>query len=68
MAFTVTASIFLNWYPSPWVVEEAGGTAARIEVITTASMIPYEVGENYLNVFGKIKAPYTGALLIFKVI
>lgn len=36
------------------VVEEAGGTAARIEVITTASMIPYEVGENYLNAFGKI--------------
>ena len=36
------------------VVEEAGGTAAHIEVITTASMIPYEVGENYLNAFGKI--------------
>ena len=36
------------------VVEEAGGLAARIEVITTASMIPYEVGENYLNAFGKI--------------
>lgn len=36
------------------VVEEAGGTAAQIEVITTASMIPYEVGENYLNAFGKI--------------
>ena len=36
------------------VVEEAGGTAARIEVITTASTIPHEVGENYLNAFGKI--------------
>ena len=36
------------------VVEEAGGTAARIEIITTASTIPYEVGENYLNAFGKI--------------
>ena len=36
------------------VVEEAGGTSARIEVITTASTIPYEVGENYLNAFGKI--------------
>ena len=35
------------------VVEEAGGTSARIEVITTASTIPYEVGENYLNAFGK---------------
>ena len=36
------------------VVEEAGGPSARIEIITTASMIPYEVGENYLNAFGKI--------------
>ncbi len=36
------------------VVEEAGGVAARIEVITTASMIPYEVGETYLNAFGTI--------------
>ena len=36
------------------VVEEAGGPASHIEVITTASTIPYEVGENYLNAFGKI--------------
>jgi cyanophycinase len=36
------------------VVEEAGGTSSRIEIITTASTIPYEVGENYLNAFGKI--------------
>jgi cyanophycinase len=36
------------------VVEESGGPDARIEVITTASSIPYEVGENYLNAFGKI--------------
>lgn len=36
------------------VVEEAGGPDARIEIITTASTIPYEVGENYLNAFGKI--------------
>ncbi len=36
------------------VMEEAGGPSARIEVITTASMIPYEVGENYLNAFGRI--------------
>ena len=36
------------------IVEEAGGPAARIEVITTASMIPYEVGNNYLDAFGKI--------------
>lgn len=36
------------------IVEEAGGLNARIEVITTASTIPYEVGENYLDAFGKI--------------
>jgi cyanophycinase len=36
------------------LVEQAGGPSSRIEIITTASMIPYEVGENYLNAFGKI--------------
>lgn len=36
------------------IVEEAGGVQKRIEVITTASMIPHQVGENYLNAFGKI--------------
>ncbi|MEO5564380.1 MAG: cyanophycinase, partial [Chitinophagaceae bacterium] len=36
------------------VVEQAGGPTSRIEIITTASMIPYEVGENYLNAFGKV--------------
>jgi cyanophycinase len=36
------------------VVQEAGGSSSRIEIITTASTIPYEVGENYLNAFGKI--------------
>ena len=36
------------------IVKESGGTAAKIEVITTASMIPYEVGENYIDAFGKI--------------
>ncbi|MCA6440480.1 MAG: cyanophycinase [Sediminibacterium sp.] len=36
------------------IVEEAGGPHASIEVITTASTIPYEVGENYLDAFGKI--------------
>lgn len=35
-------------------VEESGGPSVRIEVITTASMIPNEVGNNYLNAFGKI--------------
>ncbi|MFZ4057135.1 MAG: cyanophycinase [Ferruginibacter sp.] len=36
------------------IVKESGGPASKIEVITTASMIPYEVGENYLDAFGKI--------------
>ena len=46
------------------VVVEAGGIAARIEVITTASMIPYEVGENYLNAFGKIGCTNIGLMHI----
>ena len=46
------------------VVEEAGGIAARIEVITTASMIPYEVGENYLNAFGKLGCTNIGVMHI----
>ncbi len=36
------------------IVEEAGGILARIEVITTASMTPFEVGNNYLEAFGRI--------------
>ncbi len=46
------------------VVEEAGGIGANIEVITTASMIPYEVGENYLNAFGKIGCTNIGLMHI----
>jgi cyanophycinase len=46
------------------VVEEAGGKDARIEVITTASMIPYEVGENYLDAFGKIGCTNIGLMHI----
>jgi len=36
------------------LVEEAGGKDKKIIVITTASMMPDEVGENYLNAFRKI--------------
>ena len=36
------------------IMEEAGGPASRIEVVTTASSIPYEVGNNYMDAFGKI--------------
>jgi cyanophycinase len=46
------------------VVEEAGGILARIEVITTASTIPYEVGENYLNAFGKMGCTNVGVMHI----
>ena len=46
------------------IVEEAGGPDKRVEVITTASMIPYEVGENYLNAFGKIGCTNIGVMPI----
>ena len=46
------------------IVDEIGGREKRIEVITTASMIPYEVGENYLNAFGKIGCTNIGLLHI----
>jgi cyanophycinase len=46
------------------LVEEAGGNDARIEVITTASTIPYEVGENYLDAFGKIGCTNIGLMHI----
>ncbi|MFN4315892.1 MAG: cyanophycinase [Chitinophagaceae bacterium] len=46
------------------IVDEAGGVNARIEVITTASTIPYEVGENYLDAFGKIGCTNVGVMHI----
>ncbi len=46
------------------IVDEAGGINARIEVITTASTIPYEVGENYLDAFGKIGCTNIGLMHI----
>ncbi len=46
------------------VVEEAGGTSALIEVITTASMIPYEVGEAYLDAFGRLGCTNVGLMHI----
>lgn len=46
------------------IVEEAGGPSSRIEVITTASMIPHEVGNNYLNAFGKIGCTDIGEIHI----
>lgn len=46
------------------IVEEVGGSASRIEVITTASMIPIEVGDNYLSAFGKIGCTNVGVMNI----
>ncbi len=46
------------------IVEETGGKEKRIEVITTASMIPYEVGEGYMDAFGKIGCINIGVLHI----
>lgn len=46
------------------IIEEAGGPSIRMEVVTTASMIPIEVGENYLNAFGKIGCTNIGLLPI----
>ncbi|WP_207492755.1 cyanophycinase [Aridibaculum aurantiacum] len=46
------------------IVEEAGGLMARIEVITTASMIPFEVGNNYLEAFGRIGCTHVGLMHI----
>lgn len=46
------------------LVQEAGGINKRVEVITTASMTPKEVGDNYLNAFGKIGCTDIGVLPI----
>lgn len=46
------------------IVEEAGGISARIEVITTASMTPFEVGNNYLEAFGRIGCTNIGVMHI----
>jgi cyanophycinase len=46
------------------IVEEAGGPPSQIEVITTASTIPYEVGNNYLDAFGKIGCTNVGLMHI----
>ncbi|MEO6582731.1 MAG: cyanophycinase [Ferruginibacter sp.] len=46
------------------IVEETGGPSTSIEVITTASMIPHEVGANYANAFGKIGCTNVGVMHI----
>ncbi len=46
------------------LVHETGDINSRIEVITTASMIPVEVGDNYLSAFGKIGCSNIGVMHI----
>jgi cyanophycinase len=46
------------------IVEEIGGEQKRIEVVTTASMIPLEVGENYTDAFSKIGCKDIGLMHI----
>ncbi len=45
-------------------VSEAGGTNSHIEVITTASSIPLEVGESYHHAFSRIGCTFVGFLHI----
>ena len=63
-SFTATTLTFFELGILRRIVEEAGGPTARIEVITTASTIPYEVGNNYLNAFGKIGCTNIGLMHI----
>lgn len=44
------------------IIDEVGGPEKRVEVITTASSIPSEVGENYLDAFGKIGCTNIGII------
>ena len=44
------------------IVETVGSKSARIEVITTASSIPDEVGKNYIDAFAKIGCENIGHL------
>lgn len=46
------------------IAEEAGNDEAPIEIITTASTIPREVGENYIDAFAKIGYNNVGVMNI----
>ena len=46
------------------IVNSVGGFEKRIEVITTASSIPKEVGQNYLDAFGKLGCTNIGHINI----
>ena len=44
------------------IINHGGGVQSRIEVITSASEIPIEVGETYTKTFGKLGAQNVGIL------
>jgi cyanophycinase len=46
------------------IVEALPGNDARIEIITTASSIPDEIGPNYIDAFGKLGCPNVGHMRI----
>ena len=46
------------------IVEEAGGPSSKIEIVTTASTIPFEIGNNYMDAFGKIGCINVGVMHI----
>lgn len=46
------------------ILTEMKGVDSRVEVITTASLIPEEVGENYIQAFGKLGCKNVGVIHI----
>ena len=48
------------------ILHEMKGVDSYVEVITTASQIPEEVGENYINAFGKLGCKNIGVIHIKK--
>jgi cyanophycinase len=48
------------------ILSEMKGVDSRVEVITTASQIPEEVGENYIQAFGKLGCKNVGVIHIKK--
>lgn len=46
------------------IVEEAGGPSSKIEIVTTASTIPFEIGNSYMDAFGKIGCVNVGVMHI----
>ena len=46
------------------ILSEMRGVDSRVEIITTASVIPEEVGENYISAFGKLGCNNIGVIHI----